>query len=960
MTAKVAAYLRAGFAEEGERGTAFVAGAVCIGTGALAYFLWPWEPGWPLLVAMALISGALLYASRGRPAAGLLAGAFVLLVTGALAGKAETWRKDTQMLGSAVTTRATGHVARIEHLASGRVRLTIDLVSTERPRLRHAPGRIRVTAREIPQGLGPGDGVGGVVRLMPVSGPLRPQSYDFSFQSYFAGRGAIGFFLTGPERVALEPPHLSSRVAAQIERLRETIAARIRARLDGTSGEIAVALIAGIRGGIPEPANEALRVAGLAHVLAISGLHMALVTVTVMGGLRLSFAFFPGFASRYPVKKYAAAGALMAAAFYLTISGAEVAARRSFIMLAVMLTALLFDQAAITMRNLAIAAGIVLLWSPHEVLGPSFHMSFAATAALVAGYAAWSEFRARRPAGRYRDPPIAVKAGGVAWRFVTGLALTSIIAGGATALYGAWHFERISPLTLVSNLAAMPVVSLMVMPGALFGALLMPFGLEGPGLRLMGTGIDLTLAIASWIAERTPFDAVGQLPASGLVLMTLALAIATVSTGRLRLLCLPFLLAGALSFGLRELPHLYISEDGRLLAMTADDRRLAINRPRPNRFTLDKWEKSAAARAIVPRIVVDALPEVGDLSQVEFACVSGLCLARHGSGAVVGHAENADAARLACDRAHLVVIEDATVGRELCGAGATIVLTTRELARRGSATVMFRGGRGLEAEIRHAIAEPLRPWHKHRAFSRASRGLAERPSRTTASPRFPAGRETADAAKRRRSVAPNETDQPPLHLDPVGCEDTGFVGGIGSLERNRCALAPEPLQRRFLVVDQRNHDVAGRGRLRVADDHRVAIENPGIDHRIALDLQRVVFTSGDHLRWDRHDMCLVLDRLDRNAGGDPAHYRNRDSLVGGGGCTLRLRWLAAKTALDDARREAPRGAERGRHGIRQLDHLQRARPVGQAPYEAALLERGNQPVNAGFRSQVQRILHLVE
>ena len=75
------------------------------------------------------------------------------------------------------------------------------------------------------------------------------------------------------------------------------------------------------------------------------------------------------------------------ARLYLALSGAAVAAQRSFIMLAVMLTALLFDRAALTMRNLAISALIIIAVFPHEVTGPSFHMSFAATASLIGAYA---------------------------------------------------------------------------------------------------------------------------------------------------------------------------------------------------------------------------------------------------------------------------------------------------------------------------------------------------------------------------------------------------------------------------------------------------------------------------------------------------------------------------------------------------------------------------------------------
>ena len=252
-----------------------------------------------------------------------------------------------------------------------------------------------------------------------------------------------------------------------------------------------------------------MRRTGIYHIISISGLHMALVAGTIMGLLRGAFALFPDFSSRRPVKKYAAVAALVSIAAYLVISGIVVAAERSFIMLAVMLVAVLFDRAALTMRNLAISAIAVILVSPHEVVGPSFQMSFAATAALVGAYAGWADYRA----DRVRTPPAKRSfVGFLSRKFLLamgGLAMTSIIAGGATLLFAIWHFQRVSPLSLLANLTVMPIVSLVVMPFAVLSALAMPFGADGPFLYVMGKGLTAMIAISAWISERSPVDAVG-------------------------------------------------------------------------------------------------------------------------------------------------------------------------------------------------------------------------------------------------------------------------------------------------------------------------------------------------------------------------------------------------------------------------------------------------------------------
>jgi len=269
-------------------------------------------------------------------------------------------------------------------------------------------------------------------------------------------------------------------------------------------------------------------------------------------------------------------------------------------MLAIMLIALLFDRAAITLRNLAIAAIVVLVVSPHEVVGPSFQMSFAATAALIAAYAWWAE-RGRR--GRSAQPPSdmsrmgqIVRTGG---RYVLGLAMTSLIAGIATTVYGAWHFQRVSPLSLAANLAAMPIVSIAVMPPAVLAMVAMPFGLDGPFLDIMGKGLALMTAVAEWFSARSPIDAVGEVPLSAVVAATVALVVATLATTWLKALALPFVAFAALQFATHTLPDVLVAEDGRLVAVPTGDGLLAVNRKRPNSFAIEDWKRTMRADGVV-------------------------------------------------------------------------------------------------------------------------------------------------------------------------------------------------------------------------------------------------------------------------------------------------------------------------------------------------------------------------
>lgn len=756
---------------EVEFGTPFLFLPVLLAAGCVCYFSGAIEPRWPPVILGTMLATTAAWFSRHRA---FVHGFFVLslcFLAGLLAGKLQTWRLDTAMLGSAVNTTLTGRVLGTEYQATGRTRLTIEVISTRKPFLRYGPDRVRITAADLPPSVKSGSLVEGRVRLFPLQGPVQPFGYDFSFHGYFDGIGATGFFYGTPRFVGAGGAiGAGARLALWIERSRTWLTNRIKQRITGPNGELAAALITGHDRGIPEQTNEVLRRTGLAHILSISGLHMALVAGTVIVSLRTAFAFFPGFASRYPVRKHAAALAIFVLSLYLLISGAGIATQRAFVMLVVMLLAVIADRPAITMRNLAVAAFVVLLLAPHEVVGPSFQMSFAATAALVATYRVWA---ARRSRSFDRDSSRI--AGGLALavgklvRFVLALSLTSLVAGAATGIFGMWHFHRIAPLGLLANLAAMPIVSTLVMPSAVVAVVLIPFDLDAPAFWVMSQSIGIVIDIARWFSAHTPFDAAGAIPVSSLLAASVGLVIATLPATWLRIASLPFFFAAAAAALHRDLPDVLVSEDGKLVAVVRRDASLAVNVDRPNAFTIEIWQRSLAARGTVaPLSAPDAgdksLPfhpeEEGNTYEERFRCENGLCLTRHESGAVIAHARDRSAALAACEIATVIVIADATVPADICARhrnaadldpakysvsrigprghlpadrGLPVVLTAKDLARRGAADIRFGRRTGEDSKwlpatpvvnLRYAIATPWRPWHKHRAWSREARGLA--------------------------------------------------------------------------------------------------------------------------------------------------------------------------------------------------------------------------------------------
>ncbi|GAB4354577.1 MAG: ComEC/Rec2 family competence protein [Oricola sp.] len=697
--------------------------------GAAAYFSLPVEPApWNIPLGLGLLA-IMLLATRDRAAPWRHALALATaVVAGMTLAQAHTAWTSTAMLGSDVTTRLTGRILAIEERANGRTRYTIEVTDTARPKLRYAPDIVRATSGGPADGFSVGGGIRGVVRLTSPSGPAYPGGYDFAFHSWFDGIGANGFFLGKPVPAKIGAdtgPVLAAALA--LERMRRRIGHEILRIAPSRSGSVATALITGNKAGIPEDVNEALRVSGLAHILSISGLHMALVAATVMATLRLGFAFFPGWSSRHPVRKYAAAGALSATAFYLFLAGAGVATQRSFVMLAIMLLALTFDRSAVTMRNLALAAIAVVAISPDQVPGPGFQMSFAATAALIAVYAGWqdrSRRREGRPASNRETGPI-VSGATTACRYVAGIAVTSAVAGLATGIFAAYHFGRVAPYGLLANLLAMPVVTLLVMPLAVAVVVAMPLGLHVYPLEAMAWAVDIVIRIAEWVAGLSPAVPVGRMPAAALLGFSGALVVLCLPSTWLRWLSLPVFLASALLWRADPAPLAIVSEDARQFAVIepvgGGGTCLHVNRARPNAFILEQW--ADAYRGVSVR-----KPSASRIMQ----CGHHLCEARvgrSGGGSRIAYVDLAAndlppagpaSVRELCTKNDLVIFARAP-SLQSCANG-TPVLSAQMLALDGAAEIRLADGGRLT--VRQALPGAGRPWLDHRRYSRAARNLA--------------------------------------------------------------------------------------------------------------------------------------------------------------------------------------------------------------------------------------------
>jgi competence protein ComEC len=570
-------------------------------------------------------------------------------------------------------------------------RFVLRVAQMESPRSQIKLERVRLSVRK-----GTAPAVGSFVelkaRLQPPLAPLRPGSYDFGRDMYFQGIGASGF-VTGAIKTVEAPGSggLSLRYAAFMQGLRDAIDARIRTALDGDKRAIATALLTGRRDAISGPVNDAMFISGLGHVLSISGYHMAVVAGVVFFAVRALLALIPGLTVSFPIKKWSAAAALAAAAFYLLLSGAEVATQRSFFMTAVVLIAVMVDRRAVTFRTLAVAAMIVLAIAPEALVHPSFQMSFAATLGLVA------LVQIGMPR-LFASPDNSATARAALWggREIATLALASLVAGLATTPYAAFHFHRVTPYGVLANLAAMPVVSAVVMPAGLLGLVAMPFGFDGVFWRIMGIGIDWMIAVTQWVAGLP--GAIGRMAAFGIG----PLIAASAGIILLGLLRTPLRWLGAAVLVLAVVwalavpqPDILISGDGHNVAARGRDGRLHLMRTAKDAFLLKEW-LAADADARQP----------ADSSLAEgVSCDEAGCVVAMADGAFVALALRPDALADDCERAALVV-----TARQVRPSCPSPVIDQDRLRRQGTMALRrTRDGFAVDAVRPKGVDRPWSP-----------------------------------------------------------------------------------------------------------------------------------------------------------------------------------------------------------------------------------------------------------
>ncbi|PCI44175.1 MAG: competence protein, partial [Alphaproteobacteria bacterium] len=457
----------------------------------------------------------------------------------------------------------TGLVTDVRHYNTGKLHIVL-----KDPEISGAIPlyKVRIKVQKFDQLPHPGDRISIRAGLLPPPPPTMPGDFDYARQIWFQGIGAVGYAISKPQII-----EKGRDTWGLTNRHRLEMAEDIRETLGGDVGGLAAALITGMRSGISFDVAENMRNSGLAHLLAISGLHMGLLCGAAFFFSRFLLSRSEYLTLRYPIKKWAAVIAIGAGMVYVFLSGGSTPTVRAFIMASILFLGVLTDRKAISLRLVAIAAMFILVFTPEAVLSVSFQMSFAAVVALVAAYEKvnirWSSL-----SGQSRG-----------WIRKTGfyigtMLFTTLVAELAIAPFALFHFNKLVQYGLLANLLAMPVMASWVMPCVVAYLLLAPFGLGQLALYPMSYGLEVIMYVAKTVSHApgsySLVPSMGLIPLVMIILGGLWFAIWWL---RWRILGIPVVLTGIVAAFFTAQPDILIDNGGRLIGVRNAAREISLS-----------------------------------------------------------------------------------------------------------------------------------------------------------------------------------------------------------------------------------------------------------------------------------------------------------------------------------------------------------------------------------------------
>lgn len=669
---------------ERDRLTLWVPVLLAIGIGG--YFALPYQPEYWAAPAAIILSASLFLRSRRIVPLRLATLSLLIMAVGFAVADFRTQAVGAPVLSKTLYFRhLEGRIDDINLKPKGET-LTLSQLAIEGVQEKTTPARVTVSLKQEAPELHIGDRIKIRAMLFPPPTPTMPRAYDFSRAFYFDRIGAVGFSPFAPEVIA--PAKLDS-FELWLNDLRLSLAQRIRAPMDGDSGPVAAAIMVGEQAGVSEEVKDAMRDAGLYHVLSISGLHMSLAVGLVYIAVRFLLSLYMPLALRLPVKKIAAVVGLLSALAYLLLAGYPVPAVRSFVMVACVMVAVLFDRRGISLYSLAWAATLILLLQPEALLGVSFQLSFAATMAIIALYERFSSHLYKPGQGVVHK----------LWLYFIGLMATSLAATLFTTPLVIYQFNRFTLWGIVANILMVPLASFWIMPAAVLVFLLLPFGLEGWAIAALESGIRLMIESSRWFAA-LPYAAF-SLPSPtfwGMLLMVFGGLWLCLWRQRWRLIGIPAVILGLSTMLLHTPYDVWVSDDATKVMARLPSGEYLMLRGTVKSFDAESWLKAEGRDTALLLKEMQGRPDAPQCDK--WRCVFDL----HGKRILV--AKKKDEAKSLCNEAADIVISSDWLDGHC--KNAPLLIDERFLKLRGAAALRVSDG-AVEVETSSDF-RGKRPW----------------------------------------------------------------------------------------------------------------------------------------------------------------------------------------------------------------------------------------------------------
>ncbi|MBM5782670.1 MAG: ComEC/Rec2 family competence protein, partial [Pelagibacterales bacterium] len=402
--------------------------------------------------------------------------------------------------------------------------------------------------------------------------------FDYGFDA--ASKKIGGFGYIAGKVIVLKEEKISS-FSSFFQSLRQEIGNKIASQIKGDEGAIAAALLIGNMDDISEDAMIDIRNSGLAHLLSISGLHMAIAAAIFFTSIRFLLSQSQYLALKFDIKKIAAIMAILSTYFYLHLSGSPVPAVRSFIVSTLVLLAIIFDKKIDAKRSIALACLILLIFNPYLLFSISFQLSFAAVLSLVAFHDFITKFKPENIHKSFFKRFL--------WYF-SEIAFASIVVQIVTTPFLIYHFKNFSTYGLIANMLAIPLTSFFTMPLGFLSLILMPFGFENIVLKLEGYSISILLNIAKTVSSwKFSYFTTLRMPEVAFGFATFGFVINCIMNGKIKWLGGVIFVTTFLSFYFVQKPQVLFDSSQKFFAIYSKEDGLMFNKElRPSKKR-DLW-----------------------------------------------------------------------------------------------------------------------------------------------------------------------------------------------------------------------------------------------------------------------------------------------------------------------------------------------------------------------------------